>query len=469
MNLVLALEPDASQAASLTSLVRRKLGANLTIVPTTQAAIVAMNQRLPDVLLFGRDVPPGEREQAVAHLASLSDGAGVRTLEIANLSDPAAHDKAAFEIRMCLAAAEEERVRAIATLIGPARNHSELAGMNNFPAKSVPPQAPKASPPDRPHIEAEIDRRMQGEVERLQRETHDRLAAEVQRLRQHAAASATVQPDETKSRAWPRSVNVVRWRVAAIAALIVVVIGIGALWLPNAVSSAARNPAALVNTAQNAAKAAAKQAVTVAPELTRSALSAAERMLPQVEIVKAPGPAPAPPPAAAEKPAPITGPGFLTAFSRIPMEVYADGKRIGSTEDGQLLIASGTHRIEFVSERFHYRAMASLSIPPGHVLPYTVALPSAEVQVITTPGAEVWIEGERVGVAPLEPIHVPIGTREIVVKESGGAEKRQVVEVKLGETIEVPLTPEAVTEEASPAAPRLAPLSRSPNSEFLPR
>jgi hypothetical protein len=116
----------------------------------------------------------------------------------------------------------------------------------------------------------------------------------------------------------------------------------------------------LVDTAQNAAMAAAKQAVAAAPVMTRSALTVAERVLPQVDIVTLPAPSPAPPvPVAAprpdDKPIAITGPGFLTAFSRIPMEVYADGKRIGTTEDGQLLIASGTHQIEFVSQRFHYR------------------------------------------------------------------------------------------------------------------
>jgi hypothetical protein len=80
--------------------------------------------------------------------------------------------------------------------------------------------------------------------------------------------------------------------------------------------------------------------------------------------------------------------------------------------------------------------------------------------VITTPGSEVWVDGERVGLAPLDPIHVPIGTREIAVKGPGGTEKRQAVEVKLGETVEVSLTPQAITAESSPATPRLAPLSR---------
>lgn len=465
MNLVLALEPDASQAAPLTSLVRRKLGANLTIVPTMQAAIVAMNQRLPDVLLFGRNVPQAERDQASAHLTSLSGGAGVRTLQIANLSEPRAQEQAAYDIRMCLASAEKDRVRAMATLISAAHDQSELAGWNDLPAESTEPHAPKGAMREHSHVDAEVDRRVKNEVERLRREADERLATELRRLHQDSPHSRTAEAD-TNATPVSRSTHDVWWRIAAVIALIAVLIALGVLLLPSAVSTAARSSTALVGTAQHAAKA-AKQVVAAAPEMTRSALTAAERVLPHVEIAKVPVPTPtrastpsAPAPRAEDKPAPITGPGFLTTFSRIPMEVYSDGKRIGTTEDGQLLIASGTHQIEFVSERFHYRAVASLTIPPGHVLPYTVALPTAEVHITTTPGAEIWIEGERIGVAPLEQIHVPIGTREIVVRDSDGAEKRQVVEVKLGETVELSLTPETVIGDSSPATPRLAPLSR---------
>ena len=461
MNLVLALEPDASQAAPLTSLVRRKLRANLTIVPTMQAALVAMNQRLPDVLLFGRNVPQVEREQASDHLTSLSGGAGVRTLQIANLNEPGAQEQAAYDIRMCLASAEEDRVRAMATLISAAHDQSELAGWNDFLPESSESHVPRPATPGESHVEAETDRRAKSEVERL------RLETELRHFHEESSVPQTAEP-ETNAALVSRSTHDVWWRIAAIVALIAFLIALGVLLLPDAVSTAARSSTALVGTAHDAAKV-ATQAVAAAPDMTRSALTAAESVLPHIEIVTAPAPAPAPtpaPPAAApapraeDKPAPITGPGFLTAFSRIPMEIYADGKRIGTTEDGQLLLASGTHNIEFVSERFRYRAAAILTIPPGHVLPYTVALPSAEVHITTTPGAEIWIEGERIGVAPVEQIHVPIGTREIVVRDPDGAEKRQVVEVKLGEAIELSLTPETVIGDSSPATPRLAPLSR---------
>ena len=460
MNLVLALEPDAAQANPLTSLIRRKLGANLTIVTTAEAAIVAMNQRLPDVLLFGRDVPRTEREEATAHLTSLSGAAGVRTLEIAKLTDPGAEEKAAFEIRMCLAAAEEERVRAMATMLASSDTEPEWAAWNEFASETAVPHGASGPAPDSSPVEAEVDRRVKSEVERLRRDADARIANEFRRARQDAAAARAVQQERIEAPA-VHAAGSVRWRIAAIAAVVTFVIGIGVLWLPHAVSTAARNSTALVGTAQNAAKVVAQQAVAAAPVVTRQALDAAERALPHVDIVKAPAAMSPTSAGTGEKPAPLTGPGFITAFSRIPMDVYADGKRIGSTEDGQLLLANGTHQIEFVSERFHYRAVAALTIPAGHVLPYTVALPSADVRVTTTPGAEIWIEGERVGVAPMEPVAVLIGTREIVVRDSYGAEKRQTVEVKYGGTTEVSLTPEAVAgDESSPATPRLAPLTR---------
>ena len=149
--------------------------------------------------------------------------------------------------------------------------------------------------------------------------------------------------------------------------------------------------------------------------------------------------------------------GFLAAFSRIPMDLYADGHRIGTTEDGQLLLKSGSHKIQFVSERFNYRSTVTLTIRPGEITAHTLVLPSGRVRVTTTPGAEVWIEGERVGVAPLDAVAVQIGTREVIVKDAAFGEKRASVEVKNGRTAELTMIPGA----AVPAsAPRLAPLSQ---------
>jgi hypothetical protein len=139
------------------------------------------------------------------------------------------------------------------------------------------------------------------------------------------------------------------------------------------------------------------------------------------------------------------------------MDLFSDGRRIGTTEDGQLLLSSGSHKIEFVSQRFNYRSTVTLTIRPGQVTAHTLALPSGRVRVTTKPGAEVWIEGERVGVAPLEAKAVTIGTREVVVKDASFGERTESVEVKNGETTELTLMPSA---GVAASAPRLAPLSQ---------
>jgi hypothetical protein len=462
MNLVLALEPDPSQAAPLTSVVRQKLGANLTIVTSSHAAIIAMNHRVPDVLLFGKGVPKEERKLTAAHLTTLSGATGVRTLDMPKLTNSALEDQAAYAIRVCLAAAEQERVRAMATVLSSDGPQNEW---ETWSSPAIPTPAfsePAAVAQDQSLVQPETEKHARNEVEWPHGEAELSLATEVPRVHEDAGVSIQVTEQKTPQAFFQRrTIAAVPWRIVAAAALVLVVSGIGVMSLPHAVSTAARNSSSFVGTAQKAATTAAKQAVAAAPAVTRRAIDVAEKAIPRVDIVRPVNPeATKAPIGEKDKLEPITGPGFITAFARIPMDVYSDGRRIGSTEDGQLLLSSGVHRIEFVSERFHYRTIVTLNVAAGYVHPYTVTLPTAAVHVTTTPGAEVWVEGERVGVAPLEPIQVPIGTREIVVRDSDAGEKRQVVEVKFGETTEVSLTPEPVSGDQPPATPRLAPLMR---------
>ncbi|PYR82007.1 MAG: hypothetical protein DMF87_03375 [Acidobacteria bacterium] len=341
---------------------------------------------------------------------------------------------------------------------------------------------------------AESDARLQAEVARAQRDTEARLEAqlasvigeqleaEIARLRAenlHAQAQRIDEIPLFASSEQPGFFDVskaallgVRWDFVATAAICSLVVVAGMLYLPRAVSTAAHTSSQLVGTAGRAAKAAAKEAAAAAPTVTRRAMNAAERAMPKSPSVNE---ASEPLPSDAEIDAAVaaieahgakdkdkdagllTGPGFVTVYSRLPMQVYADGKRIGTSDDGQLMLPSGMHRLEFANERFRYRSEpTALKILPGHVHPYNVVLPTVDVHVTTTPGAEVWVEGQRVGVAPLAPIQVAIGTREFVVKD-GSAEKRQAVEVKYGDSLELTLVPQNAANTA-PSQPRLAPL-----------
>jgi hypothetical protein len=80
--------------------------------------------------------------------------------------------------------------------------------------------------------------------------------------------------------------------------------------------------------------------------------------------------------------------------------------------------------------------------------------------VNTAHGAEVFVEGERVGSAPLGPIPVAIGTREVLVRHVQLGERRQSVEITSGKPVELSVVFEG---SAGPRPqPRLAPLSMPP-------
>jgi hypothetical protein len=169
-------------------------------------------------------------------------------------------------------------------------------------------------------------------------------------------------------------------------------------------------------------------------------------------------------------------------FSRIPLDIIFEGRRIGTTDDGQVLIPPGQHRIQLVSRRFNYRGDVTLSIDPGQMLTHTVSLPSGVLRVRGVTGTELWIEGEHIGTLPLSEVTVPIGTREIVFRHAQYGQRIQTVEVAAGTPANVTLSFGAVaaadaaaTLEPSAAppppvvGPRLAPLSapRPPRSDAI--
>jgi hypothetical protein len=84
-----------------------------------------------------------------------------------------------------------------------------------------------------------------------------------------------------------------------------------------------------------------------------------------------------------------------------------------------------------------------------------VALPEGLLQVNAEPGAEVWVEGERVGVAPIAAVPVQIGTREIVVRHPDLGERRETVEVRYGRTTVVTIVRPAATAGNPFPLPRL--------------
>ena len=84
--LVLALEPDLRQAAILKRMIRDRVHAELVVVDSRDAAIAAVDARVPDVILFTALLSPRDEGEIIAHLRTLANAEHVQSHTIPQLA-----------------------------------------------------------------------------------------------------------------------------------------------------------------------------------------------------------------------------------------------------------------------------------------------------------------------------------------------------------------------------------------------
>jgi PEGA domain-containing protein len=160
--------------------------------------------------------------------------------------------------------------------------------------------------------------------------------------------------------------------------------------------------------------------------------------------------------------------GFLSITSRIPLEIYDGNRKIGTSAEGHVLLAPGSYKVRLVNTHYGYREDAEFTIKPGEITTYPVTLPQGSLRVTTEAGAQIFIEGEAVGTAPLAALRVPIGTREVLVRHPQFGERKQSVDIVLGQPVELSVILRDSSTSSEPRTPpRLAPLSMPPDRRPL--
>jgi hypothetical protein len=134
-------------------------------------------------------------------------------------------------------------------------------------------------------------------------------------------------------------------------------------------------------------------------------------------------------PVSTATPGPVSG--WVSVKAPMSIEVYENGRLIGTTESDRIMMAVGHHDIELVNDTLGYRVTRSVQVPPGKVLPLAVELPLGVLNVNASPWAEVWVDGRRVGETPIGNLPMSIGAHEVVFRHPQLGEKRQAVSVTL--------------------------------------
>src|SRR6186997_3508583 len=82
MPIILAIEPDRRQRDALTGVVRQRVGAELILADTTEHALEAIGNRVPDLVLVPALLAPQDDAALASALRVIAAAAHVRTLTI---------------------------------------------------------------------------------------------------------------------------------------------------------------------------------------------------------------------------------------------------------------------------------------------------------------------------------------------------------------------------------------------------
>jgi PEGA domain len=136
-----------------------------------------------------------------------------------------------------------------------------------------------------------------------------------------------------------------------------------------------------------------------------------------------------------ESPAPPTrsapaASSWMSVDSPIELQVFEDGRLLGSTGDGRVAVPPGIHDFTLVNTLLEYRQALSLTTEAGRTATGSVSLPTGLLSVNALPWAEVWIDGNSAGTTPLAHLTLTIGSHEVVWRHPTLGDRRQTVVVK---------------------------------------
>jgi PEGA domain len=119
--------------------------------------------------------------------------------------------------------------------------------------------------------------------------------------------------------------------------------------------------------------------------------------------------------------------GWLAVYSPFDLVITEGGRPLRLDDRHQVLLAPGQHELRLVNQVLGYDAVRQVSLKPGEMTSLSVTPPPSTLTVTATEAAEVWLDGARVGDAPVYRWPVELGSHEIVIKRAAGGDRRYTV------------------------------------------
>jgi hypothetical protein len=129
---------------------------------------------------------------------------------------------------------------------------------------------------------------------------------------------------------------------------------------------------------------------------------------------------------------PVDPPGWATIELPIQVQVFERGRFVGTNDTGRLMLAAGSHELEFVNESLQFRSRQTVYVGSGKVASVQVPLPSGTLSLNALPWSEVLIDGRALGATPLGHVQLSIGPHQIVFRHPQLGEQTRTAVIAAG-------------------------------------
>jgi hypothetical protein len=116
--------------------------------------------------------------------------------------------------------------------------------------------------------------------------------------------------------------------------------------------------------------------------------------------------------------------GWLAVFSPFEVQISEGALAIRLDETSKVLLSPGPHDLRFENRELGYRETRRVEVQPGETTSLSIVASPSTLTVTANAPASVTIDGQQVGGTPLTSHPIALGTREIVVKDADGNERR---------------------------------------------
>lgn len=123
--------------------------------------------------------------------------------------------------------------------------------------------------------------------------------------------------------------------------------------------------------------------------------------------------------------------GWVSLTTPIEMQLFEDGRLVGSSRSDRIMMSVGDHSLQIVNEQLGYRVTRTVQVMPGRVTAMRIDIPKGSMALNAAPWAEVWVDGARLGETPIGNVSLPIGSHDVLFRHPELGEQRHTVTVTL--------------------------------------